>query len=106
MRFLRRLVIGTFAVIVAAYPAVAIDPELSQHASNSPATSSKQLSPVTIDDKYFRSDIPAADSQGTLTLKGAVEFAAVHNREMQEGRLEVSRFKWDRLAVETNRLPN
>jgi outer membrane protein len=64
------------------------------------------LSPLTIDEKYLHNDIPPANQQGTLTLHGAVQEAAVHNRDVLEANLQVSRFKWDYLAAETNRLPN
>jgi len=64
------------------------------------------FAPVTIDDKYLLNDIPAKNPQGTLTLRGAVEDAAVHNKEVLQANLEVSRFKWDYLASETSRLPN
>jgi len=64
------------------------------------------LSPLTIDDKYLQNDIPAKNQLGTLTLHGAVEEASLHNRDVREANLQVSRFKWDYLAAETNRLPN
>jgi outer membrane protein len=64
------------------------------------------LAPLTIDDRYLRKEIPSADTHSTITLRGAVTEAAVHNKEVREARLQVSRFKWDYLAAETNRLPN
>jgi len=67
---------------------------------------SQLLSPLTIDDKYLPNEIPARNPSGTLTLRGAVAESAVHNKDVQEATLQVSRFKWDYLAAETNRLPN
>ena len=64
------------------------------------------LSPVTIDDNYLRNEIPATKLQGTVTLTGAVSEAAINNKDVQEARFKVSRFKWDHMAAETNRLPN
>src|SRR5262249_42378835 len=77
---------------------------------NEPTSSSRArtqlLSPVTIDEKYLQNEIPAESAGGAITLRGAVTEAAIHNKEVQEARLEVSRFKWDYLSVETSRLPN
>jgi len=71
-----------------------------------PRARTQLLSPVTIDEKYQRKEIPAESGGGAITLRGAVTEAAIHNREVREASLEVSRFKWDYLAVETRRLPN
>jgi outer membrane protein TolC len=71
-----------------------------------PPSSAALLSPLTIDDKYLHNDIPAQNQPGTLTLHGAVEEAVVHNRDVREANLQVSRFKWDHLASEAARLPN
>jgi hypothetical protein len=51
------------------------------------------LSPLTIDDRYLRKEIPAEDSKGTITLHGAVTEAAAHNKEVEEARLQISRFE-------------
>src|SRR5262245_57095506 len=67
---------------------------------------SDNLRPLTIDDKYLLNEIPAKSSDGTLTLKGAIQVASDRNREVLESRLQVSRFKWDYIAKETGRLPN
>ncbi len=68
---------------------------------------SQLLAPLTIDETYGRSEIPAESSaQSAITLRGAIAEAETHNKEVLQGRLEVSRFKWDYLAAETNRLPN
>jgi len=64
------------------------------------------LAPLTIDDRYLQKQIPAEDSRGTVSLQGAVTEATAHNKEVLEARLQVSRFKLDYLAAETNRLPN
>ena len=80
--------------------------EVSANEFNRPRAASQQLMPVKIDDKYLQSNIQADPIQGSLTLKGAVEVATVHNRDVQKTKLEVSRFKWDYRAVETSRLPN
>jgi len=81
---------------------------VAARAEDAPASRvrSQLLSPVTIDQTYSRSDIPAENSQGTITLRGAVSEAAVHNKEVLEARLQVSRFKWDTRGVEVTRLPN
>ena len=54
--------------------------------------------PVTIDDKYSQNEIRAKTDHGLLTLHGAVQEADDHNKEVLEARLQVSRFKWDRIA--------
>jgi outer membrane protein TolC len=64
------------------------------------------LSPVTIDDNYLRDEISPTSATGTITLRGAVSEASVNNKEVKEARFEVSRFRWDYLAVQTSRLPN
>jgi outer membrane protein TolC len=64
------------------------------------------LSPMTIDEKYLGNGISAEVSQSTLTLCGAVAESAVHNKEVQEARLEISRYRWEFFSAETNRLPN
>src|SRR5262249_8029367 len=51
-------------------------------------------------------EIPARSTGGTLTLRGAVQEASTHNKEVREANLQVSRFKWDYLAKESTRLPN
>jgi outer membrane protein TolC len=73
-----------------------------------PATAdlSRDFSPVTIDDKYLQNNLPAKETKGMVTLHGAVEEAATHNKDVLEANLQVSRFKWDYLAAQTNRLPN
>src|ERR1700722_18005946 len=77
----------------------------AQDEKNPPSSSKGQLlSPVVIDDKYLSNDIQAKSPQGTLTLRGAVADAAVHNKDVLKANLEVSRFKWDYLAAETSRL--
>ncbi|HEY9772395.1 MAG TPA: TolC family protein [Planktothrix sp.] len=66
-----------------------------------------QLRPIDINDDYKRSDIPGStDTSGKLPLKGAIEIATDNNRDLKEAQLEVSRFKWDILAAESQRLPN
>jgi outer membrane protein TolC len=79
-------------------PASELKPELRAR--------NRLLAPLTIDEKYSTNQIPAENSPGTITLRGAVSEASVHNKEVREARLQVSRFKWDSLAVETTRLPN
>lgn len=64
------------------------------------------LSPLRIDDKYLGNEIPAEEPKGTLTLHGAVQEAAMHNRDILKASLEVSRSKWDYIAQETKRLPD
>lgn len=64
------------------------------------------LSPVTIDDTYLRNEISTTSTTGTITLQGAVSEASANNKEVKEARFEVSRFRWDYLALETSRLPN
>jgi len=64
------------------------------------------LTPVTIDDKYLREEIPQPAVPGSLTLRGAVSEALINNREIKESALEVSRFKLAVLAAQVNRLPN
>jgi outer membrane protein len=64
------------------------------------------LSPLKVDNKYLHNEIPNETGQSTITLKGAVTEAATHNKDIKEASLEVSRFKWDYLAAQTNRLPN
>jgi outer membrane protein TolC len=64
------------------------------------------IKPLTIDDKYSQNAIQAKTGQGLLTLHGAVQEANDHNREVLEARLQVSRFKWDYISKETDRLPN
>jgi outer membrane protein TolC len=71
-----------------------------------PSARGQLLSPLTLDDRYLPDEIPARNPSGTLTLRGAVAESAVHNKEVLEASLEVSRFKWDYLASETNRLPH
>jgi outer membrane protein TolC len=66
----------------------------------------KLLTPIIIDEKYLQRAIPAQGSQGTLTLREAVEEAALSNRDVRKASLEVSRFRWDYWAVESSRLPN
>ena len=80
--------------------------QASAETTDSAANQDQFFKPVTIDDKYFKNEIPAKSDQGLLTLHGAVEEANDHNREVLEARLQVSRFKWDYIAKETNRLPN
>jgi outer membrane protein len=72
------------------------------------ANTDNVLSPIIIDEKYSQTNIasPASVATGTLTLQGAVQEAAFHNRDVRGADLEVSRFKWDYLATETSRLPN
>src|SRR5580700_7670287 len=72
-------------------------------APESPSAKNRILAPVKIDDTYLLNSIPPRSQEGTLTLHGAVEEAAVHNKDVQESDLEVSRFKWDYLAAETAR---
>ncbi len=88
-------------IILSAAPALA-DGDNPQPLSRKNQT----LSPLTIDDKYLQNDIPARNQLGTLTLHGAVEEASLHNKDVREANLQVSRFKWDYLAAQTNRLPN
>jgi outer membrane protein len=64
------------------------------------------LTPLTVDDKYLREEIPQATGKEPLTLRGAVSEALISNREIKESALEVSRFKWASIASEVNRLPN
>jgi len=63
------------------------DPALDSRAKN------QLLSPLTIDERYLHNEIPAENSQGTITLRGAVTEASAHNKEVQEAQLQVSRFK-------------
>ena len=91
-------------------PAVAAGTDSILTTATSPAAisrpSTQLLSPVTIDDKYLRTEIPGDNQPGTITLHGAVQEAAVHNRDVLKAGLEVSRFKWDYWAAQSNRLPN
>jgi outer membrane protein TolC len=95
-------VIPALCCLVLCLPAA--DAQNETHSTSS--TRGQLLSPVVIDDKYLSNDIQAKSQQGTLTLRGAVADAASHNRDVLKANLEVSRFKWDYLAAETNRLPN
>jgi outer membrane protein TolC len=76
------------------------EPEQNSRAKN------ELLSPMTLDERYGRNEIPAERLQGTITLNRAVEEAAAHNKEVREANLQISRYKWDYLSVEAGRLPN
>lgn len=63
------------------------------------------FSTIRIEDQYLKRDITGGSNGPVLTLIGAVDVAIAHNRDLEQARLECSRFKWDRLAVESTRLP-
>lgn len=93
------------AMQAASYSYEPINGQIDEAAS-APRAKTQLPSPITVDDTYSRNEIPTENRQGTITLKGAVTEAATHNKDIKAANLEVSRFKWDYLAMETTRLPN
>src|ERR1700676_2836609 len=83
-----------------------IDSDYDKKAPQDSRASKQLLPPLMINEKYLRSEIPAEDSKGPMTLHGAVTEAAVHNKDVQGARLQVSQLKWSYRAAETTRLPN
>lgn len=97
---------STVACVLWANVAMADDTSASTALSGKSRADNEQLTPFRLDDKYLRNDIPNDGSQDTLTLKGAVEVAATRNKDVQEAKLQVSRYKWEYLATQSSRLPN
>jgi len=85
--------------------ALAYDQATPAGITNSPKPIPDQLSPVSIDQKYFQTNIPSDSNPSSLTLKGAISTAVVQNRGVKEAQLQVNRLNWDCLAAETTRLP-
>ncbi|MDR3617585.1 MAG: TolC family protein [Candidatus Obscuribacterales bacterium] len=93
----------------------ALEQDTSQSKTNTVAATSRAqtelLSPVQIQNQFGQSDIPVTSQKSalrepTMTLKGAVEEAAVSNKDIKKAQSEVSRFKWDYVASQAGRLPN
>jgi outer membrane protein len=95
--------------------ALALEQDHSQPQTSDVETPSRArselLSPIQIQNQFAQSDIPVANQtsalrEPTITLKGAVQEAAVSNRDIKKAQSEVSRFKWDYVASQAARLPN